>query len=113
MPILFAMLLALVLHSAMAQAPAEERSHLVTDAQGEAQQRIEFSRRAASQAEGVLKEADAEFQTAQKLFEQARARQEKARKERAEAQAKFAAAQKNYQRDSAELERIRRAQAPR
>lgn len=99
---------------AQAQAPAEERRHASTDPLGEAQQRVEFARRAKAQAgdrvaraEGAARESDAEFQTVKKQFDQAAARRDAARKAMAEARAGAAAANKAYEKESAAFDRLR------
>lgn len=113
--VLFLMLCAA--HLAVAQtpkAPAEERRHASTDPLGEAQQRVEFARRAKAQAgdrvaraEGAARESDAEFQTVKKQFDQVAARRDAARKAMAEARAGAVAANKAYEKESAAFDRLR------
>jgi len=113
-----ALSLALCLASAaLAQtpkAPAEERRHTSTDPLGEAQQRVEFARRAKVQAgdrvvtaENAARESEAEFQVAKKQFDQTAARREAARKALVEARSAAAAANKAYDKESAAFDRLR------
>lgn len=101
---------------AQAQAPAEERRHTSGDSLGEAQQRVEFARRAKAQAsdrvanaESAARESDAEFQVAKKQFDQVAARRDAARKALAEARSAAAAANKAYEKESAAFDRLRTA----
>ncbi len=96
------------------RAPAEERSHASTDPLGEAQQRVEFARRTSEQAgdrvkqaERVLKEFDAEFQSARKQLDQSALRRDAARRDLADAKSKAAVASKGYEKESAAFDRLR------
>jgi len=102
---------------AMAQAPIEERGHR-TDAYADAQQRVEFSRRASQQAEADLKAREFEFQqaddamkAAQKQFDEIRARRDKARKELSDAANRSTEAKRGLDRESAAFEKMRKAEA--
>jgi len=98
---------------AQAQAPAEERRPGV-DPLGEAQQRVEFARRAREQAgarvanaESALREADAAFQAAKKEFDLASARRDAARRTLAEARSTATVAKQSYEKESAAFDRLR------
>jgi chromosome segregation ATPase len=107
----------LALSSAWAQAPAEERrafGNPLTDAQ----QRVEFARRAsasadsrAGQAERELQQIEQEARAVQKQLDAIRARQDRVKQELAEARSASAAARKQFEHESAELERMRGGQA--
>lgn len=99
---------------AQAQAPAEERRHTGGDSLGQAQQRVEFARRAKAQAgdrvanaESAARESDAELQAVKKQFDQASARRDAARKALAEARSAAAAANQAYEKESAAFDRLR------
>lgn len=110
--------LALVMMAVRAQAPIEERGHR-TDAYADAQQRVDFSRKASQQAETDLKAREFEFQqaddalkAAQKQFDEARARREKARKELSDAANRSTEAKRGLDRESAAFEKMRKAESP-
>ena len=99
-----------------ARAPIEERGHR-TDAYADAQQRVEFARKASEQAEADLKTREREFQesddamkAAQKQFDEARARREKARKDLSEAANRSTEAKRGFDRESAAFEKMRKAE---
>lgn len=101
----------------LAQAPIEDRGRR-TDAYADAQQRVDFSRKASQQAEADLKAKEFEFQqsddalkAAQKQFDEARARREKARKELSDAANRSTEAKRGLDRESAAFEKMRKAEA--
>lgn len=102
---------------AQGKAPIEDRGHR-TDAYADAQQRVDFSRKASQQAEADLKTKEFEFQqaddamkAAQKQFDEARARREKARKELSDAANRSTEAKRGLDRESAAFEKMRKAEA--
>ena len=99
---------------ALAQAPVED-SGVRGDSFVEAQQRVEFARRAAEQAdqrmaaaEGAVKTADTALASARKQFDEAKAGADKARRELEQARAKAGESHKMYEREATEFERLRR-----
>jgi septal ring factor EnvC (AmiA/AmiB activator) len=99
------------------RAPIEERGHR-TDAYADAQQRVDFSRKASQQAEVDLKTKEFEFQqaddamkAAQKQFDETRARREKARKDLSDAANRSTEAKRELDRESAAFEKMRKADA--
>ena len=100
----------------LAQAPIEDRGRRA-DAYADAQQRVDFSRKASQQAEADLKAKEFEFQqsddalkAAQKQFDEARARREKARKELSDAANRSTEAKRGLDRESAAFEKMRKTE---
>ena len=102
---------------AQAQAPTEERRHRA-DSYADAQQRVEFARKASEQSELELPNREKEFQdadnamkAAQKQFDEARARREKARKDFSDAASRSTEAKRTFDREAAAFERLRKGEA--
>ena len=106
--------LALPCAVALAQAPVEERG-VTGNSFLEAQQRVEFARRAADQAysalrdaERDLRQADSAVESARRQLDEARTQAERSKKGLAQARAKAAESRAVYERESAQFGRIRR-----
>ena len=111
------LVLALLCRAAVAQAPVEERRSQ-NDTLAGAQQRVEFSRRAAEQAdqragqaEQEARDAQAALESAQKRHEEAKARAETATRELTQARANASTSRHAYEQESAQFDRVRRGAA--
>jgi hypothetical protein len=111
-----AIALSLVLMHAVAlgQSPVEER-RAPANSLFDAQQRVEFSRKAAEQADSGLRDAErdlrlanAGIESAQQQVQRARARAEQSRKNLAQARARAVEARSLHERESAQYDRLRR-----
>lgn len=98
----------------LAQAPVEDRRGR-GDAVADAQQRLEFSRRAAAQAdervaqaEQNMKEAERALESVRKQYDEAKAQADRANRDLTEARAKARELRRAYEQESAEFDRLRR-----
>jgi len=98
----------------LAQAPIEDRG-VRRDPYVEAQQRAEFARRAAEEADQHVaqavvsaKAAEAALASARSQLDAAKAGLERARKDLAQARAKAGELHRTYEREATEFERVRR-----
>lgn len=105
--------------AALAQAPVEDRG-VGGGSFGEAQQRVEFARQAAEQAdrrvleaEAGARAADGALASAQRQLVEARAGTDKARKDLEQARARARELRKAYEREATQFERVRRGAGPR
>jgi len=99
---------------ALGQAPVEERRAPV-NLFSDAQQRVEFSRKAAEQADSGLRDAErdlrraeAEVESAQEQLRRSKVQAEQSRKNLAQARARAAEARSLHERESAQYDRMRR-----
>ncbi|HYA46979.1 MAG TPA: hypothetical protein VEF92_05455 [Burkholderiales bacterium] len=99
---------------ALAQAPVEERG-VAANLSLDAQQRVEFARRAAEQADSGLKTAESDvhraesaLESAQKQHDEAKSRLERARRSLDQARAKAKESHATYERESSQFDLHRR-----